>query len=153
MSAGISGLVTTRRVVARQPRPLAALVLGLTVACQPRPLATLVLGLAVARYHRSVYLRVLRLCLGLQWLLIQSHAHCLPAHLLQDHHQAQPHYLGCAEHGCFLSCLREASPTTLNGFQFETEKEPVQSDLRHLCINYRMDNIILINLLKYSTKN
>ena len=50
-------------------------------------------------------------------------------------------------------CLQEASPTALNGFQSEMEKEPVQSDLRHLCINYRMDNIVLINLLKYSTKN
>ena len=49
MGAGILGLVTTRRVVARRPWPLAALVLGLTVACQPRPLATLVLGLAVTR--------------------------------------------------------------------------------------------------------
>ena len=49
MGAGILGLVTTRGVVARQPRPLTALVLGLTVAGRPWPLAMLVLGLVVAR--------------------------------------------------------------------------------------------------------
>ena len=49
MSAGISGLVTTRGVVARRPQPLAALVLGLAVAGRPQPLAALVLGLAIAR--------------------------------------------------------------------------------------------------------
>ena len=52
MGAGISGLVTIQGVVARQPRPLDTLVLGLAVACQPRlgvlRGATLVLGLAVA---------------------------------------------------------------------------------------------------------
>ena len=35
MGAGISGLVTTRGVVARRPRPLATLLLGLAVAGQP----------------------------------------------------------------------------------------------------------------------
>ena len=60
MGAGISGLVTTRGVVARRPlmlglamagrpRPLAALVLGLAVTGRPQPLAALVLGLAIAR--------------------------------------------------------------------------------------------------------
>ena len=49
MGTGISGLVTTQRVVARQPRPLAALVLGRAVAGRPQPLAALVLRLVVAR--------------------------------------------------------------------------------------------------------
>ena len=48
MRAGISGVVTTRGVVARQPEPLPALVLGLAVAGIPRPLDALVLGLIVA---------------------------------------------------------------------------------------------------------
>ena len=49
MGASISGLLTTRGVVAHQPEPLPALVLGLAVAGRPRPLAALVLGLAIAR--------------------------------------------------------------------------------------------------------
>ena len=48
MGAGISGLVTTQRVVTRQPRPLAALVLGRAIAGRPQPLAALVLRLVVA---------------------------------------------------------------------------------------------------------
>ncbi|KAM3708444.1 hypothetical protein ACJW31_02G097100 [Castanea mollissima] len=48
MGAGISGLLTTRAVVAHRPRLLAALVLRLAVAGRPRPLAVVVLGLAVA---------------------------------------------------------------------------------------------------------
>ena len=55
--------------------------------------------------------------------------------LFRSHHQAQPHDLGRAGHGCELDCLQEASLIVLNGFQFETEKEVVQLDLRHLCIN------------------
>ena len=105
------------------------------------------LGLQQHINHGLVYIRLLRLCMGLQQLLIQSHAYCLPAHLLQDHHQAQPQHLGHIGRGNVLGCPQEASPTALNGFQSEIEKELVQSDLRHLCINYRIDNIVLINLL------
>ena len=47
MGAGKEGVVTTRGVVARGPRPVAALVLGLAVAGRPWPLGALVLGLAV----------------------------------------------------------------------------------------------------------
>ena len=55
--------------------------------------------------------------------------------IMQDHHQGQPHHVGHAGYGCELGCLREASPIALNGFESETEKEPVQSYLRQLCIN------------------
>ena len=89
------------------------------------PQLRLCLGLQQHADHSSMYLGVLRLCLGLQQLLIQSHAHCLPTHLLQDHHQAQPQHLGCAGRGSVLGCLQEASPTVHYGFQSETEKEPV----------------------------
>ena len=47
MGACISGLVTTRGVVARQPRPLVALGLGLAVPGRPQPLAAFVFGLAL----------------------------------------------------------------------------------------------------------
>ena len=125
--------------------PQLHLCLGLLQHIDHSPQLRLCLGLLQHIDHDLVYLGVLRLCLGLQQLLIQSHAHCLPTHLLQDHHQAQPQHLGCAGRGCVLGCLQEASPTVHYGFQSETEKEPVQSDLKHLCINYRMDNIVLIN--------
>ena len=48
MGAGKEGLVTTRGVVARGPRPVAALVLALAIASRPRPLRALGLGLVVA---------------------------------------------------------------------------------------------------------
>ena len=54
MGAGISGLVTTRGVVARRLQPLAVLVLGLAVAGLPWPLAALVLGLAIAGRPRPL---------------------------------------------------------------------------------------------------
>ena len=60
MGAGISGLVTTRRVVARRP-----LVLGLAMASQPRPLAALVLRLAIAHLPRVNVLRGAVLVLGI----------------------------------------------------------------------------------------
>ena len=47
MGASKEGVVTTSGVVARGPRPVAALVLGLIVVGQPWPLGALVLGLAV----------------------------------------------------------------------------------------------------------
>ena len=117
------------------PDPQLHLCLGVLQQADHSPQLRLCLGLQQHANHGSVYLRVLRLCLGLQSLLVQSNAHCLPAHLLQDHHQAQAHYLGRVRHGCELGCIQEASPTALNGFQSEMEKEPVQSDLRYLCIN------------------
>ena len=125
--------------------PQLHLCLGLLQHTNHNPYLRLGLGLQQHANHDLVHLGVLRLCSGLQQLLIQSHANCLLAHLLQDHHQAQPWHLGRAGRGCVLGCPQEASPTTHYGFQSETEKEPVQSDLRHLCINYRMDNIVLIN--------
>ena len=66
MRAGISRLVTTRGVVARRPRPLVALVLGLVVAGQPQPIAALVLGLAVAGRPRPLAALVLGLAVALQ---------------------------------------------------------------------------------------
>ena len=64
MGAGISGLVTTRGVVARRLEPLPALVLGLAVAGLPRPLATLVLGLAVASIPWPLAVLVLGLAIA-----------------------------------------------------------------------------------------
>ena len=66
MGAGISGLVTTRGVVARRPQPLAALVLGLVVAGRPRPLVALVLGLAIAGQPQPLATHVLRLAVAHQ---------------------------------------------------------------------------------------
>ena len=64
MGAGISGLLTTRGVVAHRPEPLPALVLGLTVVGLPRPLATLLLGLAVAGIPRPLAALVLGLAIA-----------------------------------------------------------------------------------------
>ena len=64
MGAGISGLVTTRGVVARRPQPLAALVLGLVVAGRPRPLVAPVLGLAIAGRPRPLAALVVRLAVA-----------------------------------------------------------------------------------------
>ena len=59
MGVGISGLVTTRGVVARRP-----LVLGLAMAGRPQPLAALVLRLAIAHLPRVNVLRGAMLVLG-----------------------------------------------------------------------------------------
>ena len=64
MGAGISGLLTTRGVVARRPEPLSALVLGLAVVGLPRPLATLLLRLAVAAIPRPLVALVLGLAIA-----------------------------------------------------------------------------------------
>ena len=64
MDAGILGLVTTSGVVARRPRPLAALVLGLAIAHRPRPLAMLMLGLAIAHRPRPLLTLVLGLAVA-----------------------------------------------------------------------------------------
>ena len=61
-----------------------------------------------------------------------SHVHAFPMH---TYFLVNIFDLGHARHGRELGCLQEASPTVLNGFESETEKETVQSDLRGLCIN------------------
>ena len=58
MGAGISGLVTTRGVVTRRPRPLTTLVLRLAIARWPWPLAVLGLGFTVAHQPRLGVRRV-----------------------------------------------------------------------------------------------
>ena len=60
MGAG-KGVVTTRGVVARGPRPVATFVLGLDVADRPWPLGTLVPGLAVPGRPRPLGTLVLGL--------------------------------------------------------------------------------------------
>ena len=64
MGVGISGLVTTQGVVARQPQPRAALMLRLAIAGRPRPLVVPVLGLAVAGRPRPLAALVLRLAIA-----------------------------------------------------------------------------------------
>ena len=83
----------------------------------------------------STWREGMNLCKGLTFANKVEVRRVLTICALRKHHQAQPHDLGRAGHGCKLGCLQEASPTTLNGFQSETEKKAVQSDLRGLCIN------------------
>ena len=64
MGASKEGVVTTRGFVAREPRPVAALVLGLAVAGRPRPLSTLMLGLAVPGQPRPLPALVLGLAIA-----------------------------------------------------------------------------------------
>ena len=64
MGASKEEVVTTRGVVARKPRPLAALVLRLAVAGRPQALAALGLGFAVARRPRVDVLIGAALMLG-----------------------------------------------------------------------------------------
>ena len=127
--------------------------LGLAVAGRPRPFAAPGLGLAVTRRPWVSVLTGATLVLRVV-VVVDSVSFPLFAYPSVAGPPPSPTtYLGRTGYGCVLSCLQEAFPTTLNGFQSETEKEPVQSNFRHLCVNYRMNNIVIINLLKYSTKN
>ena len=140
-------------VIPSRPRPLGALVLGLAIAGQPRPLPALVLGLAVSRQPQVSVLTGAAFVLGVA--VVADSVSCpLFAWSSTAGPPPSPTTLFRTRRTCYvLGCLQEAYPTVQNGFQSKTETESVQLDFRHLCINYAMDNIVLINLLKYLTKN